>query len=62
LRRHHRIERIEQHADGCGEPHPLRRRARPFEQQRARRLQLVGERRLLADRRTVDFLHVDGGS
>ena len=34
--------------------------ARPLEQQRARRLQLVGERRLLADRRAVDFGDVDG--
>ena len=61
LRRHHRVERIEQHADRRGEPHPLRRRARPLEQQRARRLQLVGERRLLADRRAIDFGDVDGG-
>ncbi len=60
LRRHHRVERIEQHADRRGEPHPLRRRARPLEQQRARRLQLVGERRLLADRRAIDLGDVDG--
>ena len=59
LRRHHRVEEVEQHADRRGEPHPLRRRARPLEQQRARRLQLVGERRLLADRRAVDLAQVD---
>ena len=61
LRRDQRVERVEQHADRRGEPHALGRRARPIEQQRARRLQLLGERRLLADRRAVDFGEVDVG-
>ena len=44
-----RVEGVEQHADRRGEPHPLGRGMRIGQQQRARRLQLLGKRRLLAD-------------
>ena len=46
-----RVEGVEQDADGGCEPQAFRARRRPVEQGRARRLQLLRERRLLADRR-----------
>ncbi len=48
-----RIERVEQDADRGREPHPLSRLPRPLKQERARRLQLLGKRRLLANRRAI---------
>ena len=53
LRGDESIERVEQDADRGREPHPLSRPAGSLEQKRARRLQLLGQRRLLADRRAV---------
>ena len=53
LRRDKRVERLEKDGDRRGEPQALGRRVRPIEQQGARRLQLLGKRRLLTDRGPV---------
>ena len=48
-----RIERVKQDADRGRQPDALSRCPRPFEQKRPRRLQLVRQRRLLADRGAI---------
>ncbi len=53
LRRDQRIERVEQDADRGRQPQALSLCPRPFEQKRARRLQLLRKRRLLADRYAI---------
>ena len=53
LRGDQSVEGVEQDADRGGKPQALSRFPRAFEQKRPRRLQLLGKRRLLADRRAV---------
>ncbi len=53
LSRDQRIERVEQDADRRRQPHALAHFAGPFQQKRARRLQLIRKRRLLPDRRAI---------
>ena len=55
LRGDERVERVELDADRRGEARTLGALARAGEQQRARGLQLLGKRGLLADARAVDF-------
>ena len=58
LRRDQRVERVEQDADRGGKAQTLSPIPRPVEQKSARRLQLLGERRLLADRGAVGGLEI----
>ena len=61
LRGDQRVEGVEQHADRGGQPQSLRCAARVVEQQRSRRLQLFGQRRLLSDRRAVSSRQIRFG-
>ncbi len=54
LRRDQGVQRVEHQPDRRGEPHALRGRARLFQKQRPRRLQLLGEGGLLADHPPVN--------
>ena len=58
LRGDERVESVEQNADGGGEAEAFGSAPGTVEQQRARRLQLFRQRRLLADRRAIGRLQV----
>ncbi len=59
MRGHQRVERIEQNADRRRQAQPFPRDMRALQQQRARRLHLIGQRGLLPDHRAIDFRKVD---
>ena len=61
LRGDERVESVEQNADRGGEAKAFGTAPRAVEQQRAGRLQLFRQRRLLADRRAVGRLQIAFG-
>jgi len=61
LRGHERIEGVEQNADRGGEAKSFGTAAGMVEQQRAGRLQLFGQRRLLTDRSSIGGLQIGLG-